>query len=58
MSGLLMYTEVKTIDNCSEEYLELKRQNEEYISNMEAMWKELNDIKERQSIWENMKKRD
>jgi integrase len=58
MSGLLMYTEVKTIDNYSEEYLELKRQNEEYQSNMEAMWKELNNIKERQSIWENMKKRD
>lgn len=56
MTGLLMYTEVKTIDNYSEEYIELKRQNEEYKNNLDTLWEELNNIKERQNIWEKMKK--
>ena len=56
MTGLLMYTEVKTIDTYSEEYIELKKQNEEYKNNLDTLWEELNNIKERQNIWEKMKK--
>lgn len=55
MEGLLIYTEVKTIDTYSEEYLELKKQNEHYKNNLDELWEELNNMKKRTDIWEEMK---
>jgi hypothetical protein len=55
MEGLLIYTEVKTIDTYSEEYLELKRQNEQYQNSLDSIWEKLNNLETRQDIWDKMK---
>jgi predicted nuclease with TOPRIM domain len=55
LQGVLIYTDVKEITKYSVEYLELKNENQEYKDNLNELWKELNNVKKRQNVWDNMK---
>jgi integrase len=58
MDGLLIFTETKKIDQYSPEYAELKKQNKillEKEKQINKIWDKLNNIENRQNIWEEMK---
>lgn len=55
LQGVLIYTDVKEITKYSVEYLELKNENQEYKDNLNELWNELNNMKKRTNIWEEMK---
>ena len=53
---LLMSKDIERLSIKSPEYRKLEQENKEYENNLDNLWNELNNIKERQNIWEDMKK--
>ena len=51
LQGVLIYTDVKEITKYSIEYQQLEEENKQ----LKEVWKEIEDLKKRQSLWEEMK---
>jgi integrase len=45
----------EVIDIKSPEYIRLEQENKAYKDNLDELWNELNNMKKRQNIWEDMK---
>jgi FtsZ-binding cell division protein ZapB len=52
----LPYLVIEDINKYKSEVEVLKEENQHYKSNLDNLWEELNNIKERQNIWEDLKK--
>lgn len=55
LDGVLIYTDVKTVDKYSPEYQKLELENKDLKTNINNLWDELNNVKKRQDIWEELK---
>ena len=53
LAGVLIYTDVKEITKYSQEYQKLKEENQQ----LKEVWKEIDNLKKRQEIWDNLKGR-
>ena len=58
LDGVLIYTDVKTVDKYSPEYQKLELENKDLKTNINNLWDELNNVKKRQDIWEELKNGD
>ena len=52
----LPYLVIEDVNKYKSEVEVLKEENQHYKSNLDNLWEELNNIKERQNIWEELKK--
>ena len=60
LDGVLIYTDVKEVTKYSPEYQKLERENlllKEQTRKIDILWKEFQDKENRDSIWEQMKRR-
>ena len=53
--ALLMSVDVEKLNVKSPEYHKLEQENKAYKENLDDLWKELNNMKKRQDIWDEMK---
>jgi hypothetical protein len=53
---LSVHWDVNSIDFKSQEYLELEAENKRYKNELEEFRKDLEDLRKRQEIWDNLKK--
>lgn len=51
----LPYLVIEDVNQYKTENQQLREENETYKSNLDDLWNELNNMKKRQNIWENMK---
>lgn len=54
---LLMGKDVEKVSVKSPEYHRLEQENKKYKDNLSSLWDELNNLKSRQEVWEELKKR-
>lgn len=54
LPALMMGKEVEKIKIKSPEYIRLESENKEYKENLEVMWNEINDLKKRNEIWDDL----
>lgn len=60
LDGVLIYTDVKEVTKYSPEYQKLERENlllKEQLHKIDILWKEFQDKENRDSIWEQMKRK-
>ena len=54
LPALMMGKEVEKIKIKSPEYLRLESENKQYKESLEEMWEEINNIKKRKDIWDEL----